>query len=80
MIITTLMIVLYKLEILIKQVSLNFIKKKLKKCIKEMSVAQTQNTVVLPGEKTLNQAFKLALKIGKQIDCYFYLDSCAGNV
>ena len=45
-----------------------------------MSVAQAQNTVVLPSDKTLSQAFKLALKIGKQIDCYFYLDSCAGNV
>ena len=59
---------------------LNFIKKKLEKDIKEMSVAQAQNTVVLPNDKTLSQAFKLALKIGKQIDCYFYLDSCAGNV
>ena len=45
-----------------------------------MSVAQTQNTLVLPSEKTLNQAFKLALKIGKQIDPYFYIDSCNANV
>ena len=46
---------------------LNFIKKKLEKDIKEMSVAQAQNTVVLPSEKTLSQAFKLALKIGSKL-------------
>ena len=42
--------------------------------------AQSSQQLVLPSDKTLSQAFKLALKIGKQIDPYFYLDSCRALV
>ena len=39
---------------------------------------RSENTIKLPTEKTLVQAFKLALKVSKQVDPYFYVDSCRG--
>lgn len=41
---------------------------------------QSQKQVCLPKPKTLDQAFRLSLLQGKQIDSYFYIDSLKGKV
>lgn len=56
-------------------------KKKLIQLIK-MSAQQagaTANKLTLPDAKSLNQACKLAIKLSKPIDFYFYIDSCRGG-
>ena len=56
-------------------------KKKFKELIK-MSAQQTSsaaNKLTLPDSKSLSQACKLAIKLSKPIDFYFYVDSCRGG-
>lgn len=36
--------------------------------------------LVLPSDKTLQQATKLSIKLTKPIDYYFYVDSIKGNI
>jgi hypothetical protein len=36
--------------------------------------------VTIPSNKTLIQAFKLSLQIGKPVETYFYLDSCKDSI
>lgn len=36
--------------------------------------------VTMPSDKTLAQAFKLSLQIGKPVESYFYIDSCKGSI
>jgi hypothetical protein len=40
----------------------------------------TTNSVTIPSNKTLIQAFKLSLQIGKPVETYFYLDSCKDSI
>lgn len=42
--------------------------------------AQAQTQLVLPTDKTLQQATKLALKTKKPVCFYFYIDSLKGNI
>lgn len=44
------------------------------------NVAQPKQQLVLPFDKTLQQATKLSLKLTKPIDFYFYVESVKGNV
>ena len=41
---------------------------------------QQKQQLVLPTDKTLQQATKLSLKLTKPIDFYFYVESLKGNV
>ena len=45
-----------------------------------MSNSDAQPSISLPSNKTLMQAAKLSIKIGRKICFYFYIDSCKGNV
>ena len=45
-----------------------------------MTTQQTERNYELPTNKTLEQAFKLSIKTGKELDSYFYVDSCKGGV
>lgn len=40
----------------------------------------TKPQLVLPTDKTLQQATKLSIKLTKPIDFYFYVDSIKGNI
>lgn len=40
----------------------------------------TQATLVIPTDKTLQQAFKLSLKTKKPVCTYFYVDSLRGKI
>lgn len=44
------------------------------------TTAPTQSALVLPSDKTLQQATKLALKTKKPVCFYFYLDSVKGKI
>jgi len=44
------------------------------------SQPQTQTQLVLPTDKTLQQATKLSLKTKKPICFYFYIDSLKGKI
>jgi len=41
---------------------------------------QQKQQLVLPSDKTLQQATKLSLKLTKPIDFYFYVESLKGNI
>jgi hypothetical protein len=45
-----------------------------------MTAQQTERKFQLPTDKALQQAFKLSLKTGKELDSYFYEESCGGGV
>ena len=46
----------------------------------QVATTTQKQQLVLPTDKTLQQATKLSLKLTKPIDFYFYVESVKGNV